>query len=286
MTPNRNDPGTAWYFTVNAELNECPDTGVLNIEAASEKFEDSDNDGDCDADGTVYIGRSDGTSQLIRAEDATAEHDDEKLRVSNGVVYALVNNVSQPLFKGDFSLPFTSPAIGSVTETDEVSNDFTIAGLEIEFSKLRLDRNQVELEGDFTLPNALGAFDISLSAPNALIISNYDIRIEGGNISFPTEEFRLFDSFEIKAEDAAIGYFPVNDELKIQGKFALVTPFFRSDPDESSGASIVLDILGSNYLKISDGLADINGDFSLKNIGLGDRWSINELTLSLAAENG
>ena len=286
VTPNSND-GTAWYYTVSAEVEECPDTGNLNIEAASGDFEDTDNDGDCDADGTIYVGRSDGTSRLIRVEEATAEHNDEKLTVNDGVVYAEINNISQPLFKANLNLPFNTSISDSFTETSEVANDFTIAGLEIDFNKLRLDPNQIELEGDFYLPSALGTFNINLNAPNALIISSDKVEIGGGNINFPTEEFKLFNSFSVKAENVAIESSPVGDELKIQGKFALVTPFFKGSPSDESGATIALDISGSdNYLRVVDGQAEVSGKFLLEEVSLTERFKINELSLSVTTDDG
>ena len=290
MTPNRNDPGTAWYFTVNAELGECSDTGVLNIEG---DFEHNDDENVCEATGTVDVGRSDpgATSQLIKVESATAKYTESELTVSDGIVYAQINNVEKPLFKGSFTLPFDTPVFGSVTDTGNVDDDdFTIAGLEIEFGKLRLDRNQIELEGSFSIPNALGAFNLNLNAPNALIISNDDIRIEGGSIAFPDEQFKLFGAFDVTSEDAAIEYTPINsegnDELKVQGKFALNTPFLKTDPNDSSGANITLDISGTNYLKVQNGLADINGTFSVGDIALANNWKLNQLALSVTTQDG
>jgi len=56
--------GTAWEFSVSAD--DCAATTPLNIEAVGGDFKDNDGDGDCEFNGTVTIGRTDGTAKLIR----------------------------------------------------------------------------------------------------------------------------------------------------------------------------------------------------------------------------
>ena len=286
MTPNIPNPGgTAWYFSVNAEVEECPETGDLSLKPENGEFEPGDTEGVCEASGTINVGRSDAgaTSELISVNGMNPRHDKDKFEVENGLVYALINpNISEPLFKTDGTLALSFDGTGSFVE--DSSNDFTLAGLEVDFEKIKLGKNEIVLEGGFSLPNAVGGLNLDLNAPNALIISSSNVRVDGGNISFPDEEFKLFDAFNVTSESASIEYSPVDDELKIQGKLALVTPFFKGKPSED-GATISLDLSGENYIRIVNGQAEFSGEFALGNVSLTEKLKINELALAITIEN-
>ncbi len=278
-----NDSGTAWNYTVTTD--DCADTTPLNIELASGQFEDTDGDGDCDGQGTIYIGRTDGIARMLRIENATAEYDDKSLRITGGTVFSEIGNVVAPLFQGDFEIPFSTAASSSFQETGNLANEFKIGGLEIDFNSLKLNSNQILLGGGFVLPDAIGGFDLDLNAPNTLLIDSKGVGFGGGKVEFPNLEFKLFNLFDIKSSDAAIEYKPTEDILKIQGKLELETPFFKVDPNDG-GASLTLDLAGDNFIQIKNGIPDITGSLSIKNVNFTPNWGVSELSVNVKTQNG
>ena len=278
-----NDSGTAWNYTVTTD--DCADTTPLNIELAGGQFEDTDGDGDCDGQGTIYIGRTDGIARMLRVENATAEYDNESLKITGGTVFSEIGNVVDPLFQGDFEIRFSTAASSSFQETGNLANEFKLGGLEIDFNSLKLDSNQILLGGGFVLPDAIGGFNLDLNAPNTLLINSNGVGFGGGKVEFPNLEFKLFDLFDIKSSDAAIEYKPTEDILKIQGKLELETPFFKVDPNDG-GASFTLDLAGDNFIQIKNGIPDITGSFSIKNINFTPNWGVSELSVNVRTQDG
>lgn len=279
-----NNQGTAWNYTVTTD--NCADTTPLNIELAGGQFEDTDGDGDCDGQGTIYIGRTDGTARMLRVENATAEYDDKRLKVTGGTVFSEIGNVTEPLFRGDFEIPFSTTTTSSLNDdSGNLANEFKLGGLDINFKSLKLNSNQILLEGGFVLPNAIGGFDLDLNAPNTLLIDSNGVGFGGGKVEFPNLEFKLFDLFDIKSSDAAIEYKPVEDTLKIQGKLELETPFFKVDPKDA-GTSLTLDLAGDNFIQIQNGIPDITGSLSIKNINFTPTWGVSELSVNVKTQKG
>lgn len=278
-----NDEGTAWNYNVTTD--NCPDTTPFNIELEGGQFKDTDGDGDCDGQGTIYIGRTDGISRMLRVENATAEFDDKSLRIMSGTVFSEIGNVPKPLFQGSFEILFSTATTSSFQETGNTANEFQLGGLNIDFKRLKLDPNQVILEGGFALPEAIGKFDIDLNTPNTLVIGTNGVGFSGGKVEFPNTEFNLFKLFDIESSDASIEYVPVDDLLKIQGKLTLKTPFFKIDPQQG-GANITLDLAGDNYLQVKGGVPDIKGSLSVKNVNFTPKWGVSELSVNIKTQNG
>ena len=264
---------------------ECLERDLLRV---CGDLEDTDGDGEFDsAQGTILIGRTDGIDEIIRVENATVELDDQKLKVTDGTVFSAIGNVTAPLFKGDFEVGFDTAVTSLFQETGSLQNDFTLAGLDINFSNLKLDSDGIALDGNFGLPNQLGAFGITLEASKALFIGTNGVRL-GGKVTFPDQQFELSDLFTIKSSNATIEYFPVEDKLKIRGELQIETPFFKVVDPENPDATLTLDIFGNNpidgqenFIEIKDSKVDIRGSISAKNINFAQNWGVSELTVSV-----
>lgn len=277
-----NNQGTAWEYTASAD--SCPDTTPLNIETANGEFEDKDGDGDCEAQGTIFVGRLDGIQRMLRAEGASAEYDTTTFRLTDGVIFGQIGGISAPLFKGSFSTPFKTGR-GSITETGSAPNEFKLAGLDIEFNSIELVGNQVRLGAEFSLPQEITgrAIKIPLRPSNltGLVLTQGNTLL-GVNAKVPIPalpSFRLFNLLNVNTSDLSVGYNLTENALKIQGKLT-VDKFVRA-----SGASFQADLTGNNFIQVKDGKADFVGTLSVKNLRLGKGWGIDDLSLTLDTEN-
>ncbi len=283
-----NDEGTAWDYSVTTKGS--PDTTPFLIELASGgQFEDIDGDGDVDGQGTIYIGRTDGISRMLRVENATAEYDSNSLRITGGTVFSEIGTgdvITKPLFQGDFEIPFNTGATSSLREAGSLLDEYKVAGLNIDFSSFTIYPYEVVFGSDFKLPVELGGFDIRLASPNALIVRENDINFSQ-NLKFslpPFEDFELFNNLKIKEfSDVSLEYIASENKLKIQGKLTLDIPTNSLKINE-----VTADLSGDNFIQITP---DANGDgfpeVGLKgtlniagNLPLGKKLRLKEVQLS------
>ncbi|MGK7925690.1 MAG: Ig-like domain-containing protein, partial [Spirulina sp.] len=282
------EEGTAWNFFVTTE--SCSDTTPLKIEAVGGEFKDSDGDGDCEFDGTVIIGRTDGNPELIRVANGTVEYDDKEIRVTNGTVFSKIGNVSSPLFQGDFTIPFSSARSSSFKEKGNIANDFKLGGLDVDFKSIFLDQNDIKLGTEFSLPEEITGSAIKVTLlpdgipssnanvkPDALIISNNGVQLGASSkVKLPDlGSFKLFNLAEIGASDLSISYSAPDDTLKLQGKLSL-SKFTKSEKP-----TLEADLSGKNFIQVRDGKADVKGSLSVKNVGLPGGWGLEEAKITL-----
>jgi uncharacterized repeat protein (TIGR01451 family) len=271
--------GTAWNFTASAE--PCADTTPLNIQAVGGMFEDKDGDGDCEFSGTVTIGRTDGTASLIRIEGASVEYDDKEVRVKNGTVFSAIGSVSAPLFSGSFTIPFATTRSTSLTESGGSATDFKLAGLDVDFKSIFIDKNVIRFGAEFSLPEKITGQPVKVTLlpdnANALIIGNTGPKLGiSGKIDFPDPpEFKLFRVIEVGAENLSIEYIAADNELKIQGKLEVET-FTKSTEIE-----LEADFTGENFISIKDGRASVKGSLSVEDIKLPGGWKLEQAKLTL-----
>ncbi|MBD2547856.1 DUF7507 domain-containing protein [Planktothricoides raciborskii] len=269
LTANLDNPNTEWEYTV--DVDGCADTTPLNIEVVGGKFEDTDGDGDCDAQGTILIGRTgqNGIPRMLRVEGATAEYDDKSLRITDGTVFSEIGNVAEPLFRGNFEISFNTAVTSSLQETGSLPNEFKLADLDIDFNSISLTPTGIGLGSVFKLPTDLGSFDIQLPAPDTLFIDNNGLRI-GQSLKLASnknlKDFKLFGQLTVKElSDLSLEYVAPEDKLKLQGKLALGLP------DNPLGVSeVVADLSGDNFIQISE---DANGD-GLPEVGINGALTI------------
>jgi uncharacterized repeat protein (TIGR01451 family) len=279
--------GTAWEFSVSAD--DCAATTPLNIEAVGGDFKDNDGDGDCEFNGTITIGRTDGTAKLIRIEGASVEYDKKEVRVKNGTVFPTIGGISKPLFRGDFTIPFAEGKSSSFAESGKSSAGFKLGGLDVDFNKIILDKNAINLGASFALPLEIAENPIRVSLtpdsssildiPNGLIIDNSGLKLGlSGGVKLPNvpKNYKLFNLLKVATSDLNISYSNSDDVIKLQGKVEL-SPFSRTRTSEI----IVADLTGTNFIQVKDGNADFVGSISVKNIPLIKGWDLPELKLFL-----
>lgn len=279
LTANLDDPDTLWEYTVDAD--GCADTTPLNIEVVGGEFEDTDGDGDCDAQGTILIGRTDGISQMLRVEGATAEYDDKSLKVTGGTVFSEIGNVAEPLFRGNFEIPFGTAVTSSLQETGGLPNEFKLAGLDIDFNTLALNRDGIGLGSRFKLPDDIGGIVLDSVSPglDALFIRQDGISLgASGKISLPNPpKFPFFGLFDVEASNLSLEYRAPEKALKLQGKFAL-----DSFVKETPVTKVVADLSGQNFVEIKDGIPDIKGSLTIEtDLKTAKGWGLSEVKLEV-----
>lgn len=275
-----NDEGTAWEYSVTAD--DCPDTTPLLIEASGGEFEDKDEDGDCEFTGTVFIGRTDGIARMLRVDGATVEYDDKEVRVTNGTIFSVIGNVSQPLFQGSFTVPFKT-AVSSFLDDNlrNAATDFRLGGLDVNLKKLSLNRSSIGLGAAFTLPEEIGSIPIEASP---LGIDTVSIRQSGvilgasGRLELAQPfKFPFFKLFDVEASDLALEFDATEEKLKLQGKFTL-----DSFVKETRLKEVTADLAGDNFIEIKDGKADIKGALTIETDLKTDKgWGLSEVKLTI-----
>jgi uncharacterized repeat protein (TIGR01451 family) len=275
-----NDSGTAWNYTVTTD--DCADTTPLNIELAGGQFEDTDGDGDCDGQGTIYIGRTDGIARMLRIENATAEYDDKSLRITGGTVFSEIGNVTKPLFRGGFEIPFSTATTSSLNDDlGNLAGDFKIGGLDVNFSKLSLNRTGIGLGASFKIPDEVSGIIVDSVA---LGIDTISIRQGGvglgvsGKLSLPDPpQFSFFNLFDVEASNLSLEYNATEEQLRLQGKLTL-----DSFVKDTFIQKVTADLAGDNFVQIKDGKADIKGSLIVEtDLKTKKGWGLSEVKLDI-----
>ena len=280
-----NNSSSRWFSSIQTDFI-IPDTTPLNIEVDNGEFTDNDNDGVGEAQGTIFIGREDGISRMLRVENAQAEFvdkdkngEDETLKITGGTVFSEIGNIVDPLFVGNFEIPFKTAKTSSLTDNVGPGSELKVAGLDIDYKSFKLDPDKIFLEGGFVFPIIPGGLEVDLNAPNTLVIDKNGKSISGFSLPI-SEGFELLGLFKNKGvSDLKVEYKPIDDLFKIQGKLS-AEPFFKGKNN------ITLDLAGENYIQIKNGVPDVKGSFSLKNLNFPSGVGISELSLNVKTENG
>ena len=277
--------------------NDDFDTSPFVFEVVNGKFEDTDGDGDYEAQGTILIGRKDGLDKILKIENAKAELSKTSFKITNGTAISLINNIPQPLFKGNFEIPFITGKSLSFQETSALQNDFKLGGLGINFTSLSIQPSSIELEGDFTLPEKEFLWSLSstqgkveLKNQNALFIGQNGIGFgsETGKVPFPSASFALFPTNLLGLTDAkaSIEYLSSEESLRVQGNFKLDAGLFTKGLELPIGTpSLAVDLNGNNYIQIKNGITDFNGEFVVNDFEIG-KFKLGKLGIGIESEQG
>ncbi|MDB9343550.1 type I secretion C-terminal target domain-containing protein [Nodularia spumigena CS-586/05] len=276
------DEGTAWNYTVTTD--PCPDTGTFLLQLIGGEFQYTD-DGTCKGEGTIYIGRKDGISQMLRVE-GRVEYTDKTISV-DGTIFSVIGAGSvttNPLFQGKFEINISNGTVSSFQETGSLSNEYQLGGLDVDFSALTINSNGLALGAKFQLLEEIGFPEIFFSGSDALLISQNNVTF-GPSVKFslPTfENFNFFNFLPIKKfSDFAIEYVAPEDKITIQGKL-VIDDFTRT---EKLG-TITADLSGDNAIEIQGGEADIKGSLTVEtDIKLIKGWSLKEFKLDIDTKN-
>ncbi len=277
-----NDQGTAWDYTVTTET--CPDTSPFVLELVGGEFKDADGDGDCEGQGTIYIGRKDGIARMLRV-DGTVEYTDKKISV-NGIVTSVIGAglvKTNPLFQGQFDLNIGSGTTSSFKETGKLATEYTLGGLDVDFSGITINRNGLALGAKFKLLEEIGFPEFPFSGSDALLISQNNVTF-GSSVKFSLPNFKDFKLFKFlpieELSNFSIEYIASEDKVKIQGKL-VIDDFTKT---EKLG-TVTADLAGSNSIEIQGGKADIKGSLAVENLKLLKGWGLEEVELNIDTKN-
>jgi large repetitive protein len=324
ITYNASKPGRdSFFYTIKDKdgnvsdpakvtiLGDCPDPAPLVVGGflhhRTESFV-------CVGQDYHPIGRQDGLENLLwvdtNPQGAAMSGQilvfEDRVEIKNALVQPLraFGAGPYPLFYGDVTLPATTAAPGTsdiivtsgpinVTSTAE-AHRFYFVGLWFQPDKLQLRTHELDVAGNFVLPEALGGANIELPILNGLVFKESGVSLGGGKIAFPAEfKFNLFGLIGVKAAGASIEYQAVEDLLKITGKFDLTSSIMKPDHTVTKygeGMGISLDFLGTvlepNFIQVKNGVADLRGVFKLTNLVAEGGWGISEASLFLETTNG
>ncbi|RXK88461.1 DUF11 domain-containing protein [Chlorobaculum sp. 24CR] len=281
-----NDSGTAWYYGVTVDANECKDISPWSMLGVTKAFEPNDDGTKCETTGTVEVGRTDGASTLIRATGTSeSSYDKNQAELKGGTFYAGIGGISDSLFRGDATINFTT---GLASLGNVLPGDFKLASLDVEFKSMALLKNTLAFDVHFVMPDAVSGLIVETSDfyKQALrITSSGATPVLGFKIKIPQpESFKFLDKFEVEASDMSIEYRGGEDALRFQAKIKLENESFAKLPAGSSGfGSIEADLSGDNYVQInSDGEISLVGALKVEGrLNLIKGWSLQDLELTL-----
>ena len=281
--------------------NDCTDTSPINIELASGELEDTDGDGLCDATGTIFLGRTDGISRLIRIENTELVVNDGFLELSGGTVYSELNGISEPLFSfdGTETLAYADSTL-SFSEVS-IDNDLELGGLDTEFTQLELTPSGIELDGEVTLPESLiyegltlGERQVSFDGDQPLFIGQNGTGFgsEGEDITFDINTlFNILNLFpDIDTEFSGVTYTyredgSVVNQLEIQGRFE-IDDFEYLEVVTGVDLDFIFDIDEENFIRIQNGITDFKGSLTFDDIPLPFDFEFDELDIELETNGG
>ncbi|KPF79895.1 hypothetical protein IP88_01310 [alpha proteobacterium AAP81b] len=207
--------------------------------------------GDFSATGGLTLGLVGGQASLLRIA-GTAMGDADNL-ILDGEFRSLIGNISKPLFTGsvDFLLSGTPPRAGlpreeTVIDRRSGTDEFAVAGFDVQFKTIKVAGNQITAGITFEtndLAGSAGSFfegiapgagvPIFDSGPGGLIIDASGARFRPGVTwtQVGSREFTIFGSIDARIRESQISYDGVKDELKINTKLDIDSPFrTRSAP--------------------------------------------------------
>ncbi len=274
--------GTAWFYSVSAEPIECDDVRPWTITADTE-FEANDQTDKCETTGTIYVGRTDGAAQLIRAAGTSAAaYDQDVLEVKTGQIFAGIGGISERLFTADFNLNLNTgvAALSNITQ-----GDFKLAGLPVEFKSMSLLSDRIGFDVRFEMPDAASGLLVETSDffGQALQISSSGATpVLGFRIDPPgSQEFKLGSFIDVKASNMAIEYRAAEDAMRFQAKIEFTNTSFAKT--KSGIGTVEADLSGPNYIQVnSDGDVDVIGTLKAAgDISLFGGWSIQGLEFNI-----
>ncbi|AFW96022.1 hypothetical protein ANA_C13352 [Anabaena sp. 90] len=277
LTANPSINTTRWQYKI--DTTTCPVPSPLEVVLVSGTEEEKD--GKCILKGTINIGRE-GSSPILKVE-GTVEYDATTISI-NGIVSSLIGAglvKTMPLFKSQFDIDVKT-ATGSLTEDASFTNQYTLGGMDVDFSSLSINPNGLALGAKFKLIDDLGLPDYFFSGSDALLISQNDVKF-GSSVKLSLPNFKDFQLFKFlpvnEFSDFSIEYVAPEDKIKIQGKL-VIDPFAK--PDEKT---ITADFAGDNFIQIQGGKADVKGSLAVKDQIKPGKWGLSEVKLDIDTQN-
>ncbi|OUL32945.1 hypothetical protein BV372_18020, partial [Nostoc sp. T09] len=217
---------------------------------------------------------------LITIKNGGLEYDETNLQ-AKGVVYSSLAGLSQPLFTGNFTIPTgqtTTEAL--LDESSNNNSQLTLAGLDINITKLQLRQNAIALQGAIQLPNQFNSVSVEVSGDNWLLIQDSGISLSGAKV--PGVDFEFGNLLQGKTGDLTLSYQDKpQEEIKIQGSFEVTSPVLRNAKATANFSA------PSSYFLIQDAKVDAVGQLSLENLAIvPDKWELRKAVLTLDTPAG
>lgn len=257
------------------KLLALPDIRPLLVDAGDIEFKIDAETEKATAQGTITVGRTDGTNVLLRATNAKAEYTVDTLTITDGTYFAAIGNVTQSLFTGKVEMNVKNQT-GTITETADGA--FKLAGLDVSFNSLSVLQDRLAFDVLFTLPGAAGGVvvDTVRVLDDALIIDANGPRFAaGGILSLPNDFIRFtIGTTQINTKNVSIEYNAGEDAF-----------YFRStvlfDNLIKGKNAVEADLSGSNFIRYrNDGTLDIVGSIKIAELGSIGKWGLEDVTLS------
>jgi uncharacterized repeat protein (TIGR01451 family) len=247
------------------------DLNPLKLKVINGQFTYNDKTKRYEASGTIQIGRKDGIFPLIVVQQGKVEYDQFTVNV-DGITSSLIgpNSIkTAPLFKGKFDIDVQTATASSIEEDKQFTNQFKIAGQDIEFNSLSLNSNVIGLGALFKLPSNAGGASVVLNKSDALLITPTEVKLgKSQKLSLLNNGTNLLfaNLFQANASNLSIEYVAPENKLKLQGKFQVQQFANLSD---SKPSSITLDLSGKdNFIEIKDGKTEFKGEALFNNLRL------------------
>jgi Ca2+-binding RTX toxin-like protein/subtilisin-like proprotein convertase family protein len=226
------------------------------------------------ASGTILIGLKGEPFKPLVTVAGSLWYDDQTIHV-DGTVSPTIGDVTVPLFNGAFEIDRGEAITSLLTEaTQNLPEQFKVAGLDISLDSLAFVNNQIELQGAIQLPEKLGGFEVAVTGDNKLIIGNDGVSVTGGKLSLPgARKFTALDLLEIETVDAALAFDFNQNQAKLQGLFKV--PTFND---------FEINLTGDKYIAVKDtdnGLQfAMAADFSISEIPIFEDWKLENVTVT------
>src|SRR4028118_246702 len=226
------------------------------------------------ASGTILIGLKGEPFEPLVTVTGSLWYDDQTIHV-DGIVSPTIGGVTVPLFDGVFEIDRGEAITSLLTEaTQNLPEQFKVAGLDISLDSLAFVNNQIELQGALQLPEKLGGFEVAVTGDNKLIIGNDGVSVTGGNLSLPgSRKFTALDLLEIETVDAALAFDFDENQAKLQGSFKV--PTFND---------FEINLTGDKYIAVKDtdnGLQfAMEADFSISEIPIFEDWKLENVQVT------
>ncbi len=240
------------------------------------------------ATGTILIGLApapgEAFSPLISIN-GTVSYDEDTIE-ANGVINALIGGISAPLLEGTWSIDVGQAITSELDESAQLPNQFQIAGVAFTLSSFDLvdddDGGQIELQGQLSLPDALGGVTLAVDGDHEVIIDQNGVSFTGGTLSLPDTTIVVGGILDLEADSVTVEYDAADPDTGAPAMFKL-----QGDVMVPAVYNFQANFSGQNYISIQNGTVNLVGSISGSDIDLPTPgWSFKQIELDFNTVGG
>ena len=247
-----------------------PDPYPLNVDADATVSGDGTTAAAIASQGSpIQLGRQDGLNDLIRTVVGSTVYSDASVMVMGTMFTPVVGNLEGIIFQGDANF-LASTQTATLTDSNLVTdgNGLKVAGEVFNSTSIKLDKQQIELTGFFSLPSELPVPRVNVVGGNTLQIS-----ADGAAFSSPvaipqaTAEFSFKSALRIQGTQLLATYDAGLDQLKLQGTLTIDSPVQAAGlPLTTNPTTAIVNLSGDNYILVKGDEVDLKGTLSLNDL--------------------